>query len=369
MKKIWAKICEWCSVPTIVLLFLAILSVAVRIVSGLSKGFSDFFNLYISSFIRMILAKITNIFPFSVAETIVISIPVIVFVLIFSVIMVQKTDTKKMARYTSSLLAVLMFMYSVFTLGFSVGYRGTSLEEKLGIERKAVGAEDLMSTAIVLRDNIEKLIPEISYKSLSSSIMPYSLTEMKKKVSEAYSKASEKYDFIRDFSSNVKSISLSVPMTYTHISGVYTYFTGEANININFPDYTLPYTTAHEMSHQRGIAREDEANFMAFLVCMESDDPYVRYSGYFSLFEYVVSALYSANSDMYYEVFGDADDEIKHEINAYREFYSRYNKPAVSNISTAINDNFLKSQGQSEGTRSYGRVVDLAVAYYSDIGD
>ena len=195
--------------------------------------------------------------------------------------------------------------------------------------------------------------------------MPYSLKEMNKKLNEAYRKAYEKYPFLSRFYSNPKPVALSEPWTYTHISGVYTFFTGEANINVNFPDYTIPYTSAHEMAHQRGIAREDEANFVAFLVCIESDDAYIRYSGYTGVFEYVASSLYSADKDLYKKLYTEnVTAEYRNEMNAYNEFFEKYRENKVAEVSAKVNDKYLQSHGQQEGVKSYGLVVDLAVAYY-----
>ena len=59
--------------------------------------------------------------------------------------------------------------------------------------------------------------------------------------------------------------------------GFYFPFTGEASLTIDAPGQQVPHAAAHEMAHQRGIAREDEANFMGFWVCIRSDDAYVRH--------------------------------------------------------------------------------------------
>ena len=205
-------------------------------------------------------------------------------------------------------------------------------------------------------------LDEVDFVYGGASVMPYSLDEMEEKLLDAYDKVCDKYSFVQRLRSNMKPIILSEPMTYTHISGVYTYFTGEANLNTNFPDYSLPFTAAHEFSHQRGIAREDEANFMAFLVCAASDDPYIRYSGYLNMYEYVASAYYSADPDGYYELLGTMDARIRCELVSYSEFFDKYRDSVASEVSGAINDTYLKLQG-TEGTRSYGLVVDLAVAY------
>ena len=139
-------------------------------------------------------------------------------------------------------------------------------------------------------------------------------------------------------------------------------FTGEANVNVNFPDYVIPFTAAHELAHQRGIAREDEANFVAFLVCTASDDPYIRYSGYLNMYEYVSSALYTASKSYYSEMRNSLDMRIRNEMIAYNKFFDKYRETVVSNVSEAVNNSYLLIQG-TPGTKSYGMVVDLAVAY------
>jgi hypothetical protein len=151
-------------------------------------------------------------------------------------------------------------------------------------------------------------------------------------------------------------------MSYMHITGVYSFFTGEANVNVNFPDYTIPYTAAHELAHQRGIAREDEANFIAYLVCISSDDAYIRYSGYLNLYEYVASALYRADPDLYFDLRDQLPSAVRYELIAYSEFFDQFRDSTVGEISNAVNDLYLKGNG-TEGTQSYGLVVDLAVAY------
>ena len=160
-----------------------------------------------------------------------------------------------------------------------------------------------------------------------------------------------------------KQVILSEPWTYTHIAGVYTFFTGESNVNVNFPDYTIPFTTAHEMAHQRGISREDEANFVAFLACAESDDPYIRYSGYMSLYEYVRSALYGADKDAYNEIRSAELSSVRNEGRAYSLFFDKYRENVAATVSGTINNSYLQSQG-TVGTKSYGMVVDLACAYF-----
>lgn len=328
-----------------------------------SADFADFYSRHIGSVFRFILAKLSDPFPFSVAETIIFSLPIFVGAVIAHTVRLSKQSAAKNCRFIMALLSILTLLFSLFVLTFAAAYRGSTLEEKLGLERKYVSAAELAATANALAKQIEGVLDEVRFNYGSFSVMPYPLDEMTKKLNDAFEKVCEKYPFVQPMRTRVKPVVLSELMTYTHISGVYSYFTGEANLNVNFPDYMLPYTAAHELSHQRGIAREDEANFMAFLVCIESDDPYIRYSGYVNVLGYVLSSLYSADPAEYMKVWRAMDRRVVFEFASYSEFFDKYRESKVSKVSETINDTYLKIQGQAEGTRSYGRVVDLAVAY------
>ncbi len=324
---------------------------------------ADFFNKYISPILRTVLAKITVIIPFSLAEFFIILIPLGVVVLTAYGMKHYSTSWRNIGVYCLILISIGAYIFSTFTIGFVPAYRGSRLDVKMGIEKNEVSAQELLDTAQILRENIQREIRGVRFSSSGASVMPYSLDELNEKLMEAYDNASGKYDFINHFDSKVKPIMLSEPMTYTHISGVYTFFTGEANLNTNFPDYSLPYTAAHELAHQRGFAREDEANFIAFLVCSQSSDTYIRYSGYINLFESVANALYRANPDYYTALMSSLPINARREMSAYSKFFDKYRESVVGDISGAVNNAFLTVNG-TEGTASYGMVVDLAVAYF-----
>ena len=330
-----------------------------------SERFSDFFNRYISSVFRAALAHLTGWIPFSLAELALLLLPVIVFVITAAILRYYGESLKEMISSIICVLSALAFMFSSFTLGFAPAYRGSSLDKKLGIERTEVSVEELYTTAQILAKKVAEESENVSYGIDGFSVMPYGYEEMNRKLIEAYSKTCDDYSFVQRLDSRLKPVMLSEAMSYTHITGVYTFFTGEANINVAFPDYTLPYTAAHELSHQRGIAREDEANFMAFLVCIRSEDAYIRYSAYLNLYEYVAGQLAGVDASRYTATYLLLPMNVRSEMAAYAEFYQKYRDSAASDVSETVNDTFLKLHG-TEGTRSYGMVVDLAVAYYKD---
>ncbi|MBQ8287146.1 MAG: DUF3810 domain-containing protein [Clostridia bacterium] len=341
------------------------LCLLLHLICCISAPFADFFSSTVGALFRFLLAKITGWIPFSLGELIIILLPfALLFMIGFSIWMTRHYSAKVYCRTIAGMLSVLFSLYSLFALTLAPGYQASTLDQKMGLERKAVSADDLYSTAEILRDKVHAELDAILFRHGTFSVMPYSMDEMNGKLNDAYEAVSKKYDFIQNFRSNIKFVMLSEPMSYTHITGVYSFYTGEANLNVNFPDYSLPYTAAHELAHQRGIAREEEANFVAFLACMESDDPYIRYSGYVNVLEYVMNSLYKANSTKYYAFHGTLDYRVQYEFSAQDNFFEQYRDSVAADVSSAVNNAYLQSQGQTEGTNSYGLVVDLAVAYY-----
>jgi hypothetical protein len=193
--------------------------------------------------------------------------------------------------------------------------------------------------------------------------MRFSYAEMNKKLNKAYATLSEKYDAFPQFYSNTKPVMLSEPWTYTHISGVYTFFTGEANVNTNYPDFIVISSAAHEMAHQRGITKEDEANFIAFLVCTLSDDPNVRYCGRADALNDIMTKLSSANSDLWAKARAEMPVELKREYADYSAFFDKYRENVAATVSTAVNNAYITSHNQPAGVKSYGLAVDLVAAY------
>lgn len=346
---------------------LLLFSLAVYAVACLSPVFADFVNTYISQIFRFLLAKVSNLLPFSIAEAIIILLPIIGFIAIWY-LMKFRCHSKRSSRVAIvCILAVTATILSSFVLCFGIAYKGTSLDNKLELNNQTVSPEELYETADHLMDKINVLADEIQFSDSGFSVMPYSFAEMNSKLLDAYDKFCSEYSFMNNFRSRLKPIMLSEPMSYTHITGVYTFFTGESNLNVNFPDYTIPYTAAHELAHQRGIAREDEANMVAFLVCIGSDDPYIQYSAYVNVYEYVSSALYKASKDLYKKVDKNMDSFVLKEQIAYSKFFDKYEKSVASVVTGAVNDVYLKAQG-TVGKKSYGMVVDLTVAYYKKLG-
>lgn len=346
------------------------LALIVHMISYASTSFADFMNLRVSAVFRSVFAKLTGILPISLAEIIVVGIPVWVALLIV-VIVRASAHRRATLRVLSFLISVIAFLYGMFVFLYACGYRGSSLEDKLGLSTdEGFTAQQLYETALWLNSEVQNLEGQIGVEvsDRGSTVMPYSFSEMNSRLCDAYASLSEEYPFIQSMRTRVKPILLSHPLSYTHMTGFYTFFTGEANVCTSYPDYSTVYTTAHEMAHQRGIASENEANFVAFLALVRSEDPYLRYCGYFNLLEYVNNSLYRADYTLFCRLNDAYSEGMRAEMNGYNQTYEQYGDTVISDIVQSANDKFLQSQG-TPGRVSYGMVSDLAVAYYLSMQD
>ncbi len=325
-------------------------------------GFANFLNFGPAHYIRAFLSLLNYLFPFSIGETVIMFMPL--FVIGAPLIAIIYKELADKVLFT--LMIILCSMYALFVFSFAPAYASTPADELFGYENKSASLDELKEAALILTDEINALAPDIDFTYASFSKMNYSLDTLSKKLGGSYTTLSDRFDFINNFPSRLKPIALSVPLTYTHISGVYSYYTGESNININFPDYTIPFTSAHEMAHARGFARENEANFIAFVVCEASPDTYIRYSGKLNILEYILGALSKEDPAFCAKILMSLDIKVYCDMASYNNFFTPYSESTASSVASALNDTMLKSNGVKEGEQSYGLVIDLAVAYILD---
>ena len=358
----WLK--KYIPLPALVFFCLGLVAAIVHLAACLSVTFAEWVNNGLGAGLRFLLAKLTDPFPFSVGESLLYCLPLLlVSIVVFGIRRAKQSGTR-FVRFMCAPLALVVFLYSTFVFTIGCGYRGKTLDEKLSLDARAVSISELYSTAEHVLALTNEAAENVLQKNPSSATyMGHTVEDLNRLLLEAYGEITDEYPFLQQMGTRVKPVAASRLMSYTHITGVYTYMTGEANINVDFPDYTIPFTAAHEMAHQRGIAREDEANFLAFLVCIASEDDYIRYSGYMNMFEYLANALYSANPKEYAELMKGCSPKVRAELIAYSEFYDQYRDSVAGTVSGAVNDAYLQMQG-TPGTKSYGMVVDLAVAYY-----
>lgn len=178
--------------------------------------------------------------------------------------------------------------------------------------------------------------------------------------------AAELYPFLDGEALRPKPIHFSRIMSYLDFTGFFFPMTGEANLNMDSPVFLLPSTSQHEIAHQRGVAMEQECNFVAVLSCLESEYADFRYAGAALAYIYLGNALAGADYEAYTGIYYSLSDTVRADFKAQSAYWDEFRDSTAQKASNTVYDSFLKSNGQELGMQSYGACVNLLVHYYID---
>lgn len=354
----------------IYLLGLLPISLSLILLARKSSYFAEeIYAKHIYRWISQAISTITGLFPFSLAELIIITIPVALLVILvrFMIrLIMEKTKRSEIISNgllnTLSALSAILFLFTIlgglnyyrypFSSYSNLEISESTFEELYGLTKSlAIEASELRSEAPQTDEN----------GVFQLSMSDYELAKL---ANEAYTSLSEEYPVLGGHYGNPKPILLSKLMSQTEIVGQFFPFTMEANVNVDVPDYSIPSTMLHELSHLRGFMREDEANYLAYLAGMKSENVEIRYSAVMDALIMAGNALYHQNPDRYFEIRSLYDEGINLDLKASSQYWQQYEDTVVSTVSNKINDTYLKANAQTDGVQSYGRMLDLLLAKY-----
>lgn len=150
-------------------------------------------------------------------------------------------------------------------------------------------------------------------------------------------------------------------MSFTGILGYYNPFTSEAQYNPQLPSSYIPFTLAHESSHQLGFAREQEANFIGYLIGTQSTNSDLKYSAeYFTLKSLLNSIVYE-DEKFAKKMLNDFSAGMKRD-RAYEKQFGIQHQGWLNVFFGFTNNLFLKSN-QQEGSVTYSYFIDLLIRY------
>ncbi len=354
----------------IFLLLLAPISWLLILLARESSYFSEqIYAKHIYKWISQLISFITGLFPFSVAELLVILLPLVILVLLLRFVLRMILDKKDRGdRWIKGILnmlctaSILLFLFTIltglnyyrypFTSYSNLEITGSSVEELFELTRS------LMLEANELRAQATATDDQGVFK------LSVSDTALAKYAGEAYQLLAKDYPVLGGAYGAPKPILLSKLMSQTEITGIFFPFTMEANVNVDVPDYSIPVTMLHEQAHQRGFMREDEANYIAYLAGMKSESVDLKYSSTMLALIIAGNALYDQSPELYFEIRKEYSDGVVKDIRANSEYWLQYEDTVVSTVSNKINDTYLKANAQTDGVKSYGRMLDLLLAKY-----
>lgn len=345
-------------------LFLVLLVVIIHI-SGRNAAFVENFYSrgiypYLSQFMRAVLGWL----PFSLGDFFYGSI---VIWIIYRLITFKRSWTNYKSNgnawllFSGKLFRFLATVYIVFNLMWGLNYNRISLNDQLGLQETEYSVTELVQLN-------EMLLVKVNEQRSSLKENYPTKKEMFNRAEDIFHKSSEKYPLFKYKNASMKPSLWSWLGNYSGFTGYYNPFSGEAQVNTLVPEFLQPFIALHEIAHQVGYAKEDEANFVAFLVMKESSDTLFRYSGYLDLFLYANRNLYYADSSIAQEIRNKLSDPVKADLETYRSFVQRYRNP-ISPIISWIYGKYLVQNEQPQGMRSYDYVTAHLIYYYRKFGE
>lgn len=341
--------------------------VLVVIARGNPEACEQTFSRGIYPWVSSVWGYLPSLTSISVAQWVVIGAVVLFacMLIYFTVRIVKRKGErlKYLYRLVTSILGIASIVFFLYAILCGLNYYRCTFAQNEGFDVRESTTQELVdlcnelavelnATRAELGDDVQAHIDE------RGGFAGYAV----RSVDEMRTLAEQYPTLERPVYSQPKPVTLfSQLMSYGDITGMYFAFTVESNINTLPPFFTLPATMGHELAHQCGYMREDEANFIAYLACRQSGDALIRYSGYFDAYAYALSALYQVDREAARAVDAQLSEQVLADYAANREFWASYEGP-FREMAQGMNDAYLKANDQDDGVRSYGRMVDLLLA-------
>lgn len=259
-------------------------------------------------------------------------------------------------------VAVFSLLYFAFAALCGLNYYRHTFASYTGYSVEQSSVAELEQLCTSLADDLGQVRAQLGEETDLTASTPEDFESYAQRSVQVIEALAEQYSVLeRPFYSEPKPVVLSGLMSDAGIGGMFFPFTMESNINDDIPFFTLSSTMAHELAHQCGFMREDEANFIAYLACEQSDDPLMRYSGLYLAFTYSISALRGADSAAASNVLANLSPAVRHDREENSRFWDQH-EGFITEVSQTANDTYLKANSQTDGISSYGRMVDLLLA-------
>ncbi len=324
------------------------------------EGFAGWYTGNIYRILAGVIGRFFGLFPFSVVELGLYG-SVIAF-LVFLIGGIIRRNLTYWKRFLSGLVfyaAVLLFLYAACC---GVNYYRTPFSSYYFSALNRMSAEDVVNKKELVR-LCEWLTDSLDGAAAELKDDGDAWRDLGEKGVRAMRTLGKTQSVLDVHYPKAKPVTFSVILSAQQLAGVYSPFTVEANYNRDMVSYNLPHTICHELFHLSGFMREDEANFIGYLACIGSEDEDFRYSGYLMGWIYAGNALAKQDYEKYVELYMRLPESVRDDLSENNQFWDRY-QGKVAEASTKMNDTYLKVNGQSEGVKTYGRVVDLMLWDY-----
>lgn len=351
---------------TLILLNLALITRIILFFAA--KNPSQVESLYSASiypYIAGLVGSISGIIPFSIAETFLILTPLLIIIGLIAIIKKPSLFLNNINSILHYIVRFLAVIYILFYFLWGFNYYRPDYSVIANMDEASVTYTDLKKLTIFMIEKTNEkrdALPEDENGLFFINESFKSLGAISNKGFDDYKVGTFSLD--RNFS-RIKPVSLSKFMSYTGVMGIYIPFTSEPTINVDIPPQNLLSTISHEIAHQKGFAKEEEANFIAYKANINNPDERFQYSGYYLALTYLINEVYEESRQDYFLLYTELSDAVKRDM-AFASDYWTSKEGRIEDAVTTMNDNYLKANNQADGVKSYGGVVKLLLTEYKD---
>ncbi len=339
-------------------------SAVLQILARRVPGFAEWYAVHIYPCLVRVIGGIANLAPLALDEVLIYILVIfsIGYLIVGIFRMVKKRILPK--RWLGDSFGLLIkggiLWIFVFTIGCGINYHRTPFSKLAQLPMEESSVEELEELCLWLTDEIAKTAEEIEVDEEGRCAL---LPEMRTLTRQAMMDLGEEYPQLSGWYPKAKPVLTWPVLSYEFLEGVFGPYTMEANYNPDIPAHNQPAVLCHELSHLKGFMREDEANYIAYLACTRSEHANLRYSGLLLAYTHSINALYRTDYERFADVRGRLCEQAERDYAYHKVYWKQFEGP-VSEISDKVNDTYLKVNAQKEGTRSYGRMVDLLLGEY-----
>jgi hypothetical protein len=312
--------------------------------------------------VRFVLDHTIGLLPFSAIYLLLVFFPV--WILLRLRHRQRRENVGWLRRGGRVLLSLLGVMGLILTAGYGLwgfNYDRLPLDRQLGLELRPLDEGMIRDGSREMAENLIRTRAQISRSSspLRHDDLP---GDLEGALRSSFTKVLADLHYPQPGRVRLRMLVPGSLLMRLGIAGFYFPFTGEANLPATLTAVEIPFAAAHEMAHAYGFADEGEANLVAYLVCVRSAHPILRYSGQMGYFSYIWSELYRVSPQAYQALGTQLSAGVLADIRQKRENWQVY-RSWLSEAGEAVNNLYLKSQGVREGIMSYNRLLVLYEAY------
>ena len=318
--------------------------------------YSNSFYIFISEKIRFI----TYWIDISIGDIIYLS-------MIFCLFYFSITNIKNYKKYITEIGSIAFILIFIFYTFWGLNYKRVSLKSHFNLDGDYT-KEKLITFSKNLIQNINYLQNHLVVNDTIIPINPHEFSASKiisendiRKIGEILGDSIIKSNYRYP---SVKKSIFSVPLLYMGFSGYINPFTNEANINYKMPKNQIPFTINHEISHQLGIANEGDANFIAYLSLINSDDKFHNYCGMSYALRLCLNEISKIDNYEYIQILKTVNKGIIKDFINRRNFWLKYDS-LLEKISKKIYDKYLKQNNIESGIKNYNESISLILNYNS----